>query len=106
MRASLTRHGAAGAHDVVRMRLALRVCAVRGNLLVVINETRRLDGRTLRAHRQTREFSQTKRCQWHALSWKPRAELLGAGAYRVAATVWDGDGQGSKTVSRRITTTD
>jgi hypothetical protein len=98
MRASLTRH------DIVRMRLALRVCAVRGNLLVVIKETRRLDGRTLRAHR-TRELLQTKRCQWHALSWTPRPELLAAGAYRVAATVWDDDGQSSKTVSREITAT-
>jgi hypothetical protein len=106
MRSSLTHHRAAGGRNVVRTRLALNVCAVRGNLLVVIKETRRRGRRTLHAHRQTREFSQTKRCQWHAVSWKPRPELLAAGAYHVAATVWDDDGQGSKTVSRRITTTD
>jgi hypothetical protein len=102
MRVSLTRHRTSGDRELVLTRLRLRVCAARGDLRVAIKEFRRLGGRTVRARRHTRTSRQTERCQWHAFSWKLRRVFSGAGAYVVAATVWDKDGQSSATVSREI----
>jgi hypothetical protein len=106
MRMWMTGHRAPGPRYFVRVDLRLRVCAVRGRSRVVINETKRLAGRTFGEHTRTIRFCQRFRCQRHTFGWRLRDEFFGVGTYKVAATVWDKDQQFSRTVSRSRVTTD
>ena len=77
-----------------------------GRSEVVINETKRLAGQTFGEHTRTIRARQRFRCQRHAFRWRLRDEFFGVGAYKVAASVTDKDGQFSRTVSRRQVTND
>jgi hypothetical protein len=106
MRLRFSTHGAGNGRSFVRVRVAMRVCAVRGRSSVVLSETKRLGGRTFGSGIHSFKFRQRKACQSHSFHWRLGDRLLGVGTYRVAATVSDVDFQYSKTVSRKSVTTD
>jgi hypothetical protein len=106
MRLHFSTHRAGNGRYFVRVRAALRVCAVRGRSSAVLSETKKLGGRTFGSGIHSFHFRQRRACQSHSFSWRLGDRLLGVGTYRVLATVSDADGQFSKTVSRRSVTTD
>jgi hypothetical protein len=106
MRLRFSTHRAGDGSSFVRVRTALRVCAVRGRASVVLSETKKLGGRTFGSGIHSFKFRQRKGCQSHSFHWRLGDRLLGVGTYRVMATVSDKDGQFSKTVSRKSVTTD
>jgi hypothetical protein len=105
MQMRLTGHNP-GPNYYVRVRIRLRVCAVRGRSSVVLKETLRIGGDPFTRHSRTRHFDQTAACQRRTFKWKLAQEFFGVGTYRVAATVTDKDAQVSNTVSRRQTNND
>lgn len=106
MRMTLTGHGPPGEPYFVRVKISLRLCAVRGNAEVVFNETKRLGGQTFGRHTRVMKFRQRSHCQTHRFKWRLRDEFFGVGTYKVKATAWDKDSQFSKTVSRKKVTLD
>jgi hypothetical protein len=106
MRLRLTGHNAGSERYFVRVRVRLRVCAVRGRAEVVFNETKRAGGERFGEHTRIKRFRQSAGCQSHSFRWRLRDEFFGVGTYRVAATAWDKDSQFSRTVSRRQITLD
>lgn len=106
MRIQLTGHGPPGESYFVRVQLRLRVCAVRGDTTVVINEVKRIRRHIFGEHTRSRDVRQRKRCQVQRFRWRLRDEFFGVGFYEIKATVWDRDAQFSKTVSRKQITRD
>jgi hypothetical protein len=105
MQMRLTGHNP-GPGYYVRVRIRLRVCAVRGPARVVLGETLRIGGDVFSTHRRGRHFDQTAACQRRTFKWRLAEKFFGVGTYRVAATVTDKDAQVSNTVSRRQTNND
>jgi hypothetical protein len=106
MRVRLALHGAPGPRSFVHVRLRLRVCAVPGPAEIAVEETLRTGGRLAGEHSRTLPYRQRRRCLTRAFRWRLCDEFLGVGTYRVAATARDRDGRSSRTVSRRVVTTD
>jgi hypothetical protein len=106
MRMWMTGHGAPGPRYFVRVHIWTRVCAVRGRSEVNFYERQLVGGDIFGEFTRNIGFRQRPHCQDHSFRWRLRDEFFGVGTYRVAATVYDKDGQSSKTVSRRIVTRD
>jgi hypothetical protein len=106
MRMTFSVHRAGDGDYFLRVRAALRVCAVRGRSSAVLSETKRLGSLTVGSGIHSFKFRQRKACQWHSFRWRLGDRLAGVGTYRLRATVSDADGQVSKTVSRRSVTID
>jgi hypothetical protein len=106
MHLRLSAHQPPGSRYFVGVHVRLRICAVRGPVAVVVNESKRAGGETFGEHTRTLRHRQRARCQTRTFSWKLRDEFFGVGTYKVTVTAWDKDAQFSKSVSRRVVTID
>jgi hypothetical protein len=90
-------------HERVRMRL----CGPPGRSRVVLKQTKS-SGNGIVFARGTRalRYRQASGCHTRTFSYPLALRFFGVGVYRVAATVHDSHGQTSRTVTRRVTTTD
>jgi hypothetical protein len=98
--------GRANGRSFLRVRVGMRVCAVRGRSLAVLSESKRLGGRTIATGLHSFKFRQRSACQSHSFKWRLADRLAGIGTYRVTATVSDADFEVSKSVSRKSVVTD
>jgi hypothetical protein len=94
-------------HRHARERVRMRLCGPAGRSRLVFKQTKS-SGTGIVFARGTRtvRYRQAGGCHTRTFSYPLALRFFGVGVYRVAATVHDSHGQTSRTVVRRVTTTD
>ena len=94
-------------HRRVHERVRMRLCGPVGRSRVVLKQTKSsASGIVFARGTRTLHYRQAAGCHTRTFSYPLAVRFFGVGIYRLAATVHDSHGQTSRTVVRRVTTTD